>query len=369
MTEGLGIEGTLDDTTVPDLFRSLIASRETAIVSLDAQERHDTVFFEQGEVISAASSDPDLSLGAVLLKSGDLSLVHYREALEDASTTRPVAESLLARGYLSSEELRVAEQLRTEIVTRDAVRYRSGRYSIDFVSEIPEEVPRTQVDTPRLILDAVRGIELWSIVERGISSFGGLLAQAEGADMVMYELDISEEESHIYSLVSTPLTIEALCERSYLSNFETCRTAVALYTVGLISICQSGEVESRKAITEDELELESLVESYNGVFQSLFRIVSQEIGDYVYDFTDRVVRNVAADRLPFLSGISMTNEARVDYDQLSINLFASGLDDRRSVADDVLNQLLYGWIVETRQEFGDKLQPQVDEVVEPLIRK
>lgn len=187
--------------------------------------------------------------------------------------------------------------------------------------------------------------------------------------MVIFETDITEEESHIYALVAEPLSLETLCERSYLSNFETCRTALALYTVGLLSAAKAGDLRTQRAVTHDELELESLVESYNAVFQSLFRVVEGEIGDYVFDFTDRIIRHVAPDRLPFLSGISFTNEARVDYDQLSINLFASGLEDRRSVANDVLNQLLYGWIVETRQEFGKRLRDQIDELVAPIIER
>ena len=43
--DGLSIQGTLAETTVPDLFRSLLRSSETGIVSLEAIGRNDVIYF------------------------------------------------------------------------------------------------------------------------------------------------------------------------------------------------------------------------------------------------------------------------------------------------------------------------------------
>src|SRR5205085_1972387 len=45
MSDDLSIQGTLAETTVPDLFRSLVMSGETGIVSLEAIGRNDTIYF------------------------------------------------------------------------------------------------------------------------------------------------------------------------------------------------------------------------------------------------------------------------------------------------------------------------------------
>jgi len=62
MSDDLSIQGTLAETTVPDLFRSIIRSSETAIVSLDAIGRNDTIYFNEGRIIYASSTDPDVGL-------------------------------------------------------------------------------------------------------------------------------------------------------------------------------------------------------------------------------------------------------------------------------------------------------------------
>lgn len=368
MSESLNIGGSLDETTVPDLFRSLIRSRETAILTLEAAERHDTIFFDEGRIVSAGSSDPDLSLAAVLLRRGELSLEEFEEANERLSQARQMSSILCELGFLTPDELSFSEERKIANIVCDAVLFRAGNYAIDFTPEVPAEISRQRVETERLVMNGIESVESWSLISRGIGRLTSPLHQTPGADTRIFSLDVSEEELHLYSALSEPQTLKILCERSYLSNFETCRTVWALWAVNLIEEAENSEIVQHRADTEEELELGALVERYNAVFMTLFGVIREEIGDHVWDFTDRVARNLSADRLPFLSGISFTNEARVDFDQLWNNLIASELDDRVSVANEVLNQLLYGWIVETRQEFGPRLQHRIDEIVAPLLK-
>jgi len=70
MSDSLSIQGTLAETTVPDLFRSLVRSGETGIVSLEAIGRSDAIYFHEGRIVFASSSDHDMGLGEILLRSG-----------------------------------------------------------------------------------------------------------------------------------------------------------------------------------------------------------------------------------------------------------------------------------------------------------
>jgi hypothetical protein len=367
MSDDLSIHGSLEETTVPDLFRSLVRSRETAIISLEAAARHNTIFFENGAIVSAGSSDPDLGLATVLLRTGELSLRQFNEANEQMSSSKTMSAVLCEMGFLTPDELAFAQERKIANIVNDAVRFRSGTYAIDFVPELPAEVPRHRLETERLLMNGVEQIESWTLIGRGIGRMNEVLRQSEGSDAKIFALEVTEEEMHLYSILSEPQSIGMLCERSYLSNFETCRTVWAMWTVTLVEHGVATEVVQTRNETLEELELQATVEQYNTVFQSLFALVGNEVGDHIWDFMDRVIRHLAADRLPYLSGISLTNEARVDFDQLHNNLIASGLEDRATVANEVLSQLLYGWVVETRQEFGPRLQHRVDEVVRPLL--
>src|ERR1041384_179083 len=103
--DDLSIQGPLAETTVPDLFRSLVRSGETGIVSLEAVGRNDTIYFRDGKIIFAASSDSDRGLAEVLLRTGELTLQQYNDAMEKLVVSRRIGSLLCELGYLKPDEL------------------------------------------------------------------------------------------------------------------------------------------------------------------------------------------------------------------------------------------------------------------------
>jgi len=367
--DDLSIQGDLSETTVPDLFRSLIRSGETAVVSLGADAHTDVIYFSEGRIISAASSDADMGLGETLLLSGELNLQQYTEAMERVVTARRVGALLCELGYLQPDELIRAVERQSSAIVLNAMAYRHGNYTIEFTSNVPEGIIALPLATERLILDGVRRIGHWSLILRGIARMERTVEQAPGADTRSYHMELSDEESHILSLLTEPQTIGALCARSYLTNFATCRTIWGLLAVNLVQDANgSDEAGVRRAAEETEYELGGIVERYNTVYQKIFAIVFQKIGDHVYDFLDRVVLHLSPETLPYLSGMTLVNEARIDVDQLLNNVIASGTADHAALVQNVLNELLYGWIYEVKSEFGTGAETEVVRAAESLRR-
>ena len=366
--DDLSIQGTLAETTVPDLFRSLARSGETAVVSLDAIGRNDVVYFQEGKIIYASSTDPDVGLGEVLLRSGDIDLQQYNQAMDRIVVARRIGTTLVELGYLEPDDLMRAVEHQVEAIVLNAMSYRTGSYTIEFSSHLPEGIITLHLPTDRLILDGVRRIEYWSLILRGIGRLDRMLEAVPGAEMKSYSLELTDDESHILSYFSEPQTVESVCARSYTSNFLTCRTLSGLLSVNLLRDAETGVMEEKRAAELNEYELEGLVEKYNSLFQSIFALVFQKIGDHIYDFIDRVLRHVSPETMPYLSGMSMVNEARIDFDQLLNNLIASGSTDHTSIVQNALNELLYGWIFEVKSEFGADVEADVMKMAEAVKR-
>lgn len=363
MSDGLSIQGTLAETTVPDLFRSLLRSSETGIVSLEAIGRNDAIYFNEGKIIFASSSDPDMSLGEVLLRGGELTLHQYNHAMERLVVARRIGALLCELGYLQPDELLRAVERQASAIVLQAIRYRTGSYTIEFTGEFPPEIINLPLNTERLILDGVQSIEFWSLITRGLGRLDRLLQQVPDADTRTYSLELTDEESHVLSLFAEPATVEDTCSRSYLSNFVTCRTLWALLSVNLIAETESSTVNEQRAAAETEYELEGEVERYNRMYEAIFGLVFQRIGDHIYDFMDRVVARLSAETTPYLSGMNLVNEARIDFDQLLNNVIASGSRDYPAVIHSILNELLYGWIHEIKTEFGPEMEAEVVRLV------
>ena len=362
----LSIQGTLAETTVPDLFRTIVRSSETAVLLLQMIGRNDTIFWVDGKIVAATSSDPDMGLAETLLRTGELDLHQYEHAMEKLLVPRRIAALLCELGYLQADELSRALEKQANQIVLNAMAYRTGSYTIEFTTEFPEGTIHLQLATDRLILDGVRRIDLWSLITRGVGRLDRMLRPVEGADPRAFQLELTDEETMVLNLLAEPQTVEQICAHSYLSNYLTLRTIWALLAVNLIEDAETAAVDDRRAAIENEYEMEALVERYNGVFQQIFTAVFQKIGDHIYDFTDRVVLRLSPERLPFLAGMSFVNEGRIDFDQLLNNLHASGSTDRGAVVTGVLDELLFGWVAEVRAEFPGPLDQEVTGLAESL---
>jgi hypothetical protein len=368
MSDDLSIHGSLSETTVPDLFRSIVRSGETAMVSVDAGERNDTIYFHEGRIVSASSTDPDMGLAETLLRMGELTIQQYNSAMERVVVARRIGGLLVELGYLKPDELTRAAERQASAIVLDAMSYRSGTYKIDFSDEFPDTIITLPLSTERLMLDGVRHIEHWSLITRGVGRLDRLLEQVPGADTRTFQLELNDDENHVLSLLADPQTIEQLCARAYLSHFQTCRTVWGLLAVNLVQDTEVEAVDEKRATVESEYELEALVERYNHAYQDIFNAVFQKIGDHIYDFMDRVVLHLSPETLPYLSGMSFVNEGRVDFDQLLNNLYASGSSDHAGVVLEVCSELLTGWMYEIKTEFGTALEPQLAQITASLRR-
>ncbi|HEU5163063.1 MAG TPA: DUF4388 domain-containing protein [Thermoanaerobaculia bacterium] len=367
MSDELTIQGTLAEATTPDLCRSLIRSGETAIVTLEAIGRHDSIYFRDGKIVYATTSDPDLGLAEVLLRRGEIGVQEYRRAIESMTGAQHVGSVLVALKYLKANDLmRAVERQVCDIVVH-ALSFRSGSYLIEFITGgFDRDIPNLAIPTERLLMDGIEKIEYWSLISRGLGQMQRLLKKEPTADSRMYHIELTDEEAFVLELLAEPQSVGTICSRSYLSNFLTCRLIWALLVANLVEDQEGEEHAARRTEVRSEMELESLVERYNAAFQSIFAVVFQKIGDSAYDFIDRVVAHLSPETLPYLIGINLSNEGRVDFDQLLNNLISSGANDKGVVVDNVLSELLYGWIYETRTEFHAELDDDVNAIVARL---
>lgn len=366
MDDNLSIQGALAETTVADLFRTIVRSNETALLSLDAIGRADTIYFEEGRIVFADSTDPDMGLAETLLRSGELNIQQYSNAMERVVVQRRIGVTLCELGYLQSDDLTRAIERQASAIVLNALSYRTGSYTIEFTADFPDDIISLPLSTERLILDGVRRIEHWSLISRGVGRLDRALQTAPGADTRAFQLDLTDDESHVLSLLSDAQTVEELCARSYLSTFQTFRTIWGLLAVNLIEDTEVAAVDEKRAAVETEYELEAMVEKYNGVFQQVFGLVFQKVGDHVYDFADRVALHLSPGTLPYLSGMTFVNEGRVDFEQLLNNLYASGSSDHGAITRTVLDELLSGWLFEVKSEFGPALESEVVRVAGSL---
>jgi Domain of unknown function (DUF4388) len=78
--EGLTLRGTIEESSVPELLRSVLSSGETGVLHFKNGDVKKSVFLHTGRVVYASSSNPDERMGEDLLLRGKITVRQYLEA-------------------------------------------------------------------------------------------------------------------------------------------------------------------------------------------------------------------------------------------------------------------------------------------------
>src|SRR5512142_781947 len=103
--EGLIRRGSIEETRVPELLKSVLGSGETGVLTFRRGDLTKSVHLHMGRVVYARSSDPDERLGEDLLLRGKISVRQYLEASQLIAPGRRLGTILVERGALEPEDL------------------------------------------------------------------------------------------------------------------------------------------------------------------------------------------------------------------------------------------------------------------------
>lgn len=362
MAESLTLQGKLE--VYPELLKTMLANQGVASLRVEHDGVEARVWFENGRIIYAEATDPDLALPDVLLSKGELSLESYYAIQDQLRRKRSPMEVLAESDILSPDELLRAFEMQVQEIVNLAGRWTSGHYTMVLEDAIPPGAITLRLNTERLVLNAVRQVGRFSLVRKGLGSFHRMLGQASGQATRLYHIELTEEETTVYNLFETRRTVQEVCGLSYLPNFETLRTVWALL---VIRVLEEARTDLKADKTEEvEFRLGAMVESYNNAFASIYTAVYQEIGEEIEDFLPEVVARVQPESRRFLESNAMGEEGRLDYDILNHTLNRMKVPDRPQALLDLMNELLYAWVLQVRLRFGVKLQAVVDKAINDI---
>jgi hypothetical protein len=195
-----------------------------------------TLYFKNGRIVFAASSDPNDRLGEMLLRQGKISLDQLEEALRRRPSGKRLGTLLVEVGSLTPDGLvaAVLEQVRT--IALDVLAWSDGAYRFKPGDLPTEEVVTLDMHTGALLLEAVRRIRSFARMRQSVGgprTVYGLTAHGSAA---VERLELSECERLVLErLEAGPLTVDALCRELLCSNFEIHQALWSFKVLGVIA--------------------------------------------------------------------------------------------------------------------------------------
>jgi hypothetical protein len=232
-TSSLEPKGDLARRDLPHLVHELHREAWTGSAELTRGSARVSITVKKGQLVFAASSNPEHRLGPLLLRRAT---VTWRQ-LTDAGTAvvpgKRLGTILVERGLLSTKELVRAVVDQTQEIIYDSFQWEDGRYELQEGTPSSESITLS-ISTPNIILEGIRRIGSWGRIERGI---GGLQTRYERhPEWVVraHEMFLSNDQRTLLDDLDEPRTVEKVLERSTLSDFEACRMLWAFAVIGVM---------------------------------------------------------------------------------------------------------------------------------------
>lgn len=247
------LKGTLDDFTLPDIFRLMSLAKRTGKVDVIRSAGEGKVFFRDGEVYYAESTVSREPLGQKLIRSGALTEGALMKALdENATTGARVGEILVRNGSVSAEQLQRAVQQQIEDSVFDLLRWGAGEFSWDAGVVADVEVP-ISVSVENLIIEASRRLDELEVITRKIPSEAAVLRMAATPPEGAVEINITPEEWRMLVLVNGSRTVHDIAATTGTDDLTAMRSLYGLVSAGLVEVQDPGEETDESAAERDDV--------------------------------------------------------------------------------------------------------------------
>ncbi len=330
------LAGTLRALSAPEVLHFLSTALKTGTLLLsfdrrlpagapDTPEglRRKTVYFRDGQVVFATSSERADRLGGVLWRNGIVSRGELERCGRLVQAGRPLGQVLVDEGLLDSGQLYGAMTLQVREILLNALLEDEGEFV--FVEGAPDE--RNSVKLPErtreLLLEGMRRREE---VERIAAEVPDREAVVRATGAV--SRDLEEREERLLEAVDGTRTVRRLADETQLGLYDGLRTLAALVRRGLVH-----RIPPRPPPAEEEevLTVTALAPGARGgpfeTYRRIFRLVHQELARVQPDAAARLASffdRLPPPQRPVFHGVRLDAEGDLDVAQVLLNVSAGG---------------------------------------------
>ena len=226
--------GSLGQKAFLTLLVELHQGDATGSLKLERAPLQKAVYFRDGQILFAASNDPQDQLASILVEEGKLSKDQMQVAQARVTAGNPLAKVLTELGYISQRELADAARLKVEKILTDLYLWNEGSYQ--FVERsLPKGAIDLELSTPRLLFNSIRRVQEREWVLAQLGSLDAVLSSVpEALDNFLTATKPEPSAGEVLRLVDGVKSIKQIGAISALDEFEVCKILAAAIQIGAI---------------------------------------------------------------------------------------------------------------------------------------
>jgi len=237
--------GSLDQKAFLTLLVELHQGNATGSLKLERAPLQKAVYFRDGQILFAASNDPQDQLASILVDEGKLSKDQMQVAQARVSAGNPLAKVLTELGYISQRELADAARLKVEKILTDLYQWNDGSYQ--FVERsLPKGAIDLELSTPRLLFNSIRRVQEREWVLEQLGSLDSVLSATPSLERFLSDTKPDPSAGEVLRLVDGVKSIKQIGAVSALGEFEVCKILAAALRIGAVEKLETAGVAAPK---------------------------------------------------------------------------------------------------------------------------
>lgn len=214
----------------------ILQSRKTGQLTILRAPQRRVLFWSQGELVMAVSTNPEDSLAEFAVRRGFMT-AEQAESIRGGEPTN-VVDRLHAAGHLdlSSRQTLLREWLTAQFVPLFSLEEGTAVFNED--EALPPEKRVFLQSTAALLIDGVRTITNGLVLRRSLGDLKREIRMSSDSRFHIENLPLTEQEQKIAAWLSNPTTIEAFLKHFSSQSVTVGRVAISMLVLGVYAVVQ-----------------------------------------------------------------------------------------------------------------------------------
>lgn len=302
----------LTKVNIADVLSFLNMIQRSGLLIIESGEHTIHIYFSNGEIVYAFSTNPEFKIGKTLYKLGLIGEKELKEAEAHLAEGERFGSILLKKEFLKPKDLWMGLKYQMEEIVFSSFSVKEGLGTFfDNISPDPD-LTRITLNTQNLLMEGFRRMDEWALIREKIPSGNVILEPSRNQP----PLKISEGVRRVLESVDGKTSVEEIVRKSKLGEFNTYKILYQLLKLGIIHV--AGEPEEGEK-TEDIKRWREMVERYNGYFERIVEVIKKEGFDIRKSAED--FSSIISDKMKkIFEGIEIYDNGTVDAEKFAENV-------------------------------------------------
>lgn len=237
----MGINGNISTMSLAEVFQWLQSGRKTGTLHIEGSNgTNKDVYFDNGFIKSASSSDPNELIGQFLIATKRISEKQLKEALEAQKRDHVMlGKILLKKGILTRDELMNLLRTISEEIVYDLFTWKEGLFDFRDGMLPKREMPNLNLDITHIVLEGATREDEWSRINKVFPD--DFTVVRPNIERIAEKLPLTPEQARLLRFVDGQRNLHDMLRLYKEPRYYLCKAMYDLYENGLIEVGDYGK--------------------------------------------------------------------------------------------------------------------------------